>query len=94
MISKNEGLKVSVMALISSIPPLGNVAIICFLVFLIFGTIGVTYFKGTFFYCTSGGIHEFPQTIITKMDCFNFGGVWLNKIAHFDNIVIAVGTLF
>ena len=42
MISKNEGLKVSVMALISSIPPLGNVVIICFLVFLIFGTMSVT----------------------------------------------------
>lgn len=56
VISKNEGLKVSVMALISSIPPLGNVAIICFLAFIIFGTVAVTFFKGTFYYCDFGSI--------------------------------------
>lgn len=94
MISKNEGLKISVMALLSSIPPLGNVAIVCFLAYLIFGSIAVTYFKGSFFYCTYGNAPDLLSHVVTKFDCYNMGGVWINKIANFDNIMTAMGTLF
>lgn len=51
MISRNEGLKISVQALLMAIPNIINVSIISFLFFLIFGIIGVNYFKGTFYSC-------------------------------------------
>jgi len=94
MISKNEGLKISVMALLSSIPPLMNVAIVCFLAYLIFGSIAVTLFKGSFYYCTFGNAPDMTDQVLTKFDCFNLGGVWINKIANFDNILIAMSSLF
>ena len=52
MISKNEGLKISIQALLKALPSIGNVSIISLLFFLIFGIIGVNYFKGTFYFCS------------------------------------------
>jgi len=50
MISRNEGLKVAVQALFSSIPSMRNVLILCVLFLLIFAILGVNLFKGTFYY--------------------------------------------
>lgn len=51
MISKNEGLKISLSALILSVPGIINVIIIQWLFLLIFGIIGVSFFKGSFYSC-------------------------------------------
>jgi len=52
VISKNEGLKISIQSLIMAVPSIGNVVIISFLFFLIFGIVGVNYFKGELYYCS------------------------------------------
>lgn len=52
MINRNEGLKIAVQALFKSIPSVANVLIICCLFFLIFGILGLNFFKGQFFYCS------------------------------------------
>lgn len=46
VIARNEGLKVAIQALLLAIPNILNVTIISILFFLIFGIIGVNYFKG------------------------------------------------
>ena len=51
LISRNEELKVAVRALFLAIPNVANVTVIMLLFFLIFGIIGVSYFKGTQFNC-------------------------------------------
>lgn len=51
LISKNEGLKISITALGLAIPGILNVIVISLIFFLIFGVIGVSYFKGTFYKC-------------------------------------------
>lgn len=51
MISRNEGLKVAVLSLINAGPGIINVLVISVLFFLLFGILGVTYFKGEFFSC-------------------------------------------
>lgn len=80
VISRNKGLKIGIQALFMAIPSIINVIIVSMVFFLIFGIIGVNYFKGTFFNCKFG--EQFPSSIddnvYDKWDCLNFGGAWLN----------------
>ena len=46
MVSKNEGMKIVVKALMTSLPGLTNVIIICMLILLILAIVGVNLFKG------------------------------------------------
>jgi len=51
VISRNPGLKLVVNALFRAIPSILNVVFVSTLFFLIFGIVGVTYFKGAFHAC-------------------------------------------
>jgi len=78
-----------------AIPNIFNVIIISLLFFLIFGIIGVNYFKGAFFYCHFYDSLDLSSSLIeTKWDCLNSGGTWTRYDQHFDNIFEAILTLF
>ena len=101
IISKNEGLRLAVSALLLAIPHILNVIIITVLFFIIFGIIGVNYLKGTFYYCYMDNTYPASLNdalnnglIITNYDCLNFGGIWMNQDQTFDNIIEAILTLF
>lgn len=99
MISRNEGLRLSLKTLTIAAPGLLNVLIISALFILIFGIIGVNYFKGSYYSCSVnhlGGIHYILNNppIVTKWDCLSIGGEWLNYNESFDNIGMAVRALF
>lgn len=98
VISRNKGLKIGIQALFMAVPSLLNVIIVSMLFFLIFGIIGVNYFKGTFYRCTFGeqlGPSWYSEHIIdSKWDCFNYGGAWINADQTFDNVAEAMSTLF
>jgi hypothetical protein len=86
-------------ALSMAIPNILNVLIISVLFFIIFGIIGVNYFKGQFSYCYSDhlddSIYSATKSAITdKWNCINTGGEWQLKYYHFDNIINAMMTLF
>ena len=51
MISRNKGMKLIVNALLSSLPSMTNVTIVCSLFILIFAIIGVNSFKGRLGFC-------------------------------------------
>ena len=51
VISRNENLKLSIQALIVSVPAIASLMVIVLLVMLIFGIIAVNMFKGKSFYC-------------------------------------------
>lgn len=51
VVSKNEGIKTVVNALLESIPALINVLLIVMLFLLVFGILGVQLFKGMLGYC-------------------------------------------
>eukprot|EP01065_Artemidia_motanka_P041453 TRINITY_DN5379_c0_g1_i2.p1 TRINITY_DN5379_c0_g1~~TRINITY_DN5379_c0_g1_i2.p1 ORF type:complete len:1990 (+),score=713.92 TRINITY_DN5379_c0_g1_i2:31-6000(+) len=51
-INKSQGMKVAVGSLVKSVGPLMNVVVISFLLFLIFGILGVQMFSGAFYRCT------------------------------------------
>lgn len=52
LISHNRGFKAAMQTLLRALPNIINATIISMLFFLIFGIIGVNYFKGTFARCT------------------------------------------
>ena len=72
VISKDEGMKLIVNALLASIPSMSNVLLVCSLFILIFSIMGVNFFKGTFFHCENapGFTVEIDlDKVITKADC-------------------------
>ena len=51
MVSKNEGMKLVVGALMTSIPSMTNVLVVCLLLLLIMAIVGVSLFKGQYYSC-------------------------------------------
>ncbi len=78
VISRNEGLRISIQSLLMSIPNIINVILITIIFFLIFAIIGVNYFKGIYYYCLDPAVTT--PAIVTKFDCINSGGHWINYL--------------
>jgi voltage-dependent calcium channel T type alpha-1G len=97
IISRNEGMRLVTNALIASLPSMTNVLLVCSLFILIFGIMGVGFFKGQFYHCEDNFDADFKidmNLIDTKDDCLIMGGLWVNKNSHFDNTPQAMMTLF
>jgi len=100
LISRNEGLKVGLQALIKAIPNVFRIVSIMILFFLMFGIVAVSFFKGTFFYCDQIIVRQTIPSfsvdflIANKWDCLNSGSLWVNKFYNFDNIIKAIISLF
>ena len=97
MISRNEGLKLSVLSLIYSMPGILNVTVVSSLFLLLFGIFFLNILKGKFYHCQfPDEISDFIKitSIDTKYDCINHGGLWRNKAINFDDIPNALLTLF
>ena len=91
LISKNQNLKLSLQALIISIPNISVLLVMVWLIMFVFGIIGVNLMKGTSFYCDISVVigltqREIETLILTKEDCFNYGGGWRLKESNFDDI--------
>ena len=93
MISRNQNLKKIVQSLINAIPDIFNVLIISCLFFMLFGILGVNYFKGAFYSCSFAD-SDYTFSVDTKLECLNYGGTWTNENYNFDNILNAMLTLF
>nr|XP_046270866.1 sodium channel protein type 4 subunit alpha B isoform X1 [Scatophagus argus] len=95
-LSRFEGMRVVVNALVGAIPSIFNVLLVCLIFWLIFSIMGVNLFAGKFYYCfnkTSGEIFD-PQDVNNKTECFalieeNFTEVrWKNVKVNYDNVGI------
>jgi hypothetical protein len=91
VISKNEGLRISVKALVVSVPGISSLMVIFFFVMFILAIVGVNLLKGKSFYCDLSGVYsiseiEIEMLIKNKYDCLNYGGSWRRKYYNFDNI--------
>jgi len=86
-------MKLIVNALLSSLPSMTNVTIVCLLFTLIFAIVGVDMFKGQFARCSI----EDPvllEKIIDRNDCEALGGTWENPHENFDTSLLGCRTLF
>ena len=75
-----------------------SVLVISILFFMIFGVVGVNYFKGLYYTCNLGATSwsqvDSGTTMFYKQDCLNYGGEWQKTFQNFDNILSSMMTLF
>ncbi|XP_053710646.1 sodium channel, voltage-gated, type I like, alpha b isoform X4 [Synchiropus splendidus] len=90
-LSRFEGMRVVVNALLGAIPSIMNVLLVCLIFWLIFSIMGVNLFAGKYYYCvntTSGEI--FPVDVVNnKSECQNLvndSARWKNVKINFDNV--------
>ncbi|XP_026065591.1 sodium channel protein type 4 subunit alpha B-like isoform X1 [Carassius auratus] len=92
-LSRFEGMKVVVNALVGAIPSIFNVLLVCLIFWLIFSIMGVNLFAGKFYYCFNSTSEEvFPITQVNnKSECFVLKDAdpnvrWMNMKVTFDNV--------
>ncbi|XP_034726582.1 sodium channel, voltage gated, type VIII, alpha subunit b isoform X3 [Etheostoma cragini] len=93
-LSRFEGMRVVVNALVGAIPSIMNVLLVCLIFWLIFSIMGVNLFAGKYYYCYNETAEEnfFPDVVNNKTECFalinaNFSEVrWKNVKINFDNV--------
>uniref|UniRef100_A0A4W6EX08 Sodium channel protein n=1 Tax=Lates calcarifer TaxID=8187 RepID=A0A4W6EX08_LATCA len=93
-LSRFEGMRVVVNALVGAIPSIFNVLLVCLIFWLIFSIMGVNLFAGKFYYCFNKTSEEMfhPDKVNNKTECLtlindNFTEVrWKNLKVNYDNV--------
>ncbi|XP_038607041.1 sodium channel protein type 1 subunit alpha isoform X1 [Tachyglossus aculeatus] len=92
-LSRFEGMRVVVNALLGAIPSIMNVLLVCLIFWLIFSIMGVNLFAGKFYHCvntTTGEMFDITQ-VNNHSDCDdlvarNETARWKNVKVNFDNV--------
>ncbi|XP_043537665.1 sodium channel protein type 8 subunit alpha-like [Chiloscyllium plagiosum] len=93
-LSRFEGMRVVVNALVGAIPSIMNVLLVCLIFWLIFSIMGVNLFAGKYYYCfnETSEYRFLPSEINNKTDCEAFINQtsdeirWKNVKINFDNV--------
>ncbi|XP_033612296.1 sodium channel protein type 9 subunit alpha isoform X2 [Fukomys damarensis] len=92
-LSRFEGMRVVVNALIGAIPSIMNVLLVCLIFWLIFSIMGVNLFAGKFYECvnTTDGLRFLESQVQNRSECFALmNGTtdvrWKNLKVNFDNV--------
>ncbi|XP_038157888.1 sodium channel, voltage-gated, type I like, alpha b isoform X2 [Cyprinodon tularosa] len=90
-LSRFEGMRVVVNALLGAIPSIMNVLLVCLIFWLIFSIMGVNLFAGKYYHCVNTTNDElFPISIVNnKTECLNLvnnSARWRNVKINFDNV--------
>ncbi|XP_045924804.1 sodium channel protein type 4 subunit alpha A [Micropterus dolomieu] len=92
-LSRFEGMRVVVNALVGAIPSIFNVLLVCLIFWLIFSIMGVNLFAGKFYRCINTTTEElFPMTEVNnKSDCMAVKEAtqdarWVNVKVNYDNV--------
>ncbi|XP_060572053.1 sodium channel protein 1 brain-like isoform X2 [Ruditapes philippinarum] len=94
-ISRWQGMRIVVNALMMAIPSIVNVLVVCLVFWLIFSILGVQFFKGEFYFCTEDGENMAdPDIIPDKATCLANNLTWKNYDINFDNVLQGFLALF
>ncbi|KAF3706378.1 Sodium channel protein type 2 subunit alpha [Channa argus] len=90
-LSRFEGMRVVVNALLGAIPSIMNVLLVCLIFWLIFSIMGVNLFAGKYYHCINTTTDETLSIDIVnnKSDCMNMvndSARWKNVKINFDNV--------
>ncbi|TRY93524.1 hypothetical protein DNTS_032377 [Danionella cerebrum] len=89
-LSRFEGMRVVVNALLGAIPSIMNVLLVCLIFWLIFSIVGVNFFAGRFSECINATSEERMRSadIRNKSECLAGGSElrWRNLPINFDNV--------
>ncbi|XP_069172735.1 sodium channel protein 60E [Procambarus clarkii] len=95
-ISRWEGMKIVVNALMYAIPSIFNVLLVCLVFWLIFSIMGVQMFGGKFYKCIDRKTAEIlPLKVVeNKNECLKKNYSWINSKINFDHVGYAYLALF
>ncbi|XP_011296659.1 sodium channel protein 60E [Fopius arisanus] len=94
-ISRWQGMRIVVNALMYAIPSIFNVLLVCLVFWLIFSIMGVQFFGGKFFKCLDEYGELVDISIVnTRNDCLTKNYTWENSKITFDHVGIAYLALF
>ncbi|XP_011686244.1 PREDICTED: sodium channel protein 60E [Wasmannia auropunctata] len=94
-ISRWQGMRIVVNALMYAIPSIFNVLLVCLVFWLIFSIMGVQFFGGKFFKCINENGEKLDiSEVNTKDECFSKNYSWQNSKITFDHVGIAYLALF
>ncbi|XP_043189125.1 sodium channel protein 60E-like isoform X2 [Amphibalanus amphitrite] len=94
-ISRWQGMKIVVNALMFAIPSIFNVLLVCLVFWLIFSIMGVQFFSGQFYKCVDDDGERLPVSVVNdRNDCGRLNYTWVNSKISFDNVGIAYLALF
>ncbi|CAF1586722.1 unnamed protein product, partial [Adineta ricciae] len=96
-LSRFEGIRVVVNALIGAIPSIFNVLLVCLVFWLIFSIMGVQLFGGKFYKCVYVDTHDrvgIWENVTNKADCLQKNFTWENSRVNFDNVINGYLALF
>ncbi|XP_063043725.1 sodium channel protein type 4 subunit alpha B-like [Engraulis encrasicolus] len=92
-LSRFEGMRVVVNALVGAVPSIFNVLLVCLIFWLIFSIMGVNLFAGKFYHCMNTTSEEMFLTDVVnnRSDCMNLvdAGLdarWMNVKVNYDNV--------
>ncbi|XP_040187412.1 sodium channel protein type 4 subunit alpha isoform X1 [Rana temporaria] len=91
-LSRFEGMRVVVNALLGAIPSIMNVLLVCLIFWLIFSIMGVNMFAGKFYRCINTTTSElFDLSVVNnRSECFGLNNTeevrWVNVKVNFDNV--------
>ncbi|XP_063815536.1 sodium channel protein type 4 subunit alpha isoform X2 [Pseudophryne corroboree] len=91
-LSRFEGMRVVVNALLGAIPSIMNVLLVCLIFWLIFSIMGVNLFAGKYYKCINSTTSEMFDTSVVnnRSDCFALNYTeevrWVNVKVNFDNV--------
>ncbi|XP_070693935.1 sodium channel, voltage-gated, type I-like, alpha [Pempheris klunzingeri] len=89
-LSRFEGMRVVVNALLGAIPSIFNVLLVCLIFWLIFSIMGVNLFAGKFYYCVNKTSERryLPSEVKYMNQCMPLGpeARWKNVKVNFDNV--------
>ncbi|CAF1127680.1 unnamed protein product [Adineta steineri] len=96
-LSRFDGIRVVVNALIGAIPSIFNVLLVCLVFWLIFSIMGVQLFGGKFYKCVYFDTHDrvnVSENVTNKTDCLRKNFTWENSRVNFDNVINGYLALF
>ncbi|XP_076332235.1 sodium channel protein para-like isoform X1 [Tachypleus tridentatus] len=94
-LSRSQGMRVVVNALIQAIPAIFNVLLVCLIFWLIFSIMGVQMFGGKFYQCVDANGTRINSTYVPNVDaCAAKNLTWENPLINFDNVLNAYLALF
>ncbi|XP_064475313.1 sodium channel protein para-like isoform X2 [Ornithodoros turicata] len=94
-LSRFQGMRVVVNALVQAIPAIFNVLLVCLIFWLIFSIMGVQMLAGKFFRCEDSNGTRLNSSFIPNRDaCRFYNFSWVNPMINFDNVLNAYLALF
>uniref|UniRef100_A0A674D8C3 Sodium channel protein n=1 Tax=Salmo trutta TaxID=8032 RepID=A0A674D8C3_SALTR len=94
-LSRFEGMRVVVNALVGAIPSIVNVLLLCAIFWLIFSVIGVNMFAGKYYYCFNTTSEEIfsAEVVNNRTECLqlmegNNDVRWMNSKINFDSVAM------